>query len=713
MKSITPASGIRALGHYLHATYPLYLFSVWIVCTCEFLNRGQLADTMLWSVRHTGLLLFNALIILCLILILSAIIGRTRVAGWIVAFSALLISFASGIKLKILGVPLLPWDFVLTGEAKDMTPYLNNLLNMQTIVGLIVFVAISWLLLYRIPRFHHRLKWKEKITLSLLATGMFAMLIFEQPLSYKSVFHLEHITWNQAEHVSNNGFLLASLMNLDILFIDKKTYDRNQIFAFLERYPDQSAAAPDDRTEEGKEESPLPNIIIILSETFWDPTLIRDVNFSQDPMPFFHSLQQKYPSGWLLSPQFGGGTANVEFEVLTGLSMRFLPQGSVPYNQYVTHEVDSLASITGRQGYRSTAISPFHSWYFKSKDVYRYLGFDKYISIEFFDPVYSGPYIADSEVARMIIDETSDSPEPHFIFANTMENHFHYYPGKFEKNTIQVSGEIEPGTRGLLETYATGIAAADNMLQTLVEHYSQQNEPTVIAFFGDHLPVLGDEYKAFIDSNYISGENDPDFLYKMYRLPFLIWNNFESTEQQSLFMSPSFLGPMVLKTAGLGGSSLMGYLSELYEEIPVIPPKNYFMSLNINETDLQLYEGLQQDILFGDRLAYSTIEAPIESPDFLLGADIVAIDEVSLHTVDEKDELTLTVSGPYVPALSVVYINDKPLETHDIGHDTVEAEIPLTYALPDSPARIDVRIIDSENTIIARSNTLSVDLAVH
>ncbi len=151
------------------------------------------------------------------------------------------------------------------------------------------------------------------------------------------------------------------------MFTDKREgYDDKAVEAIVSNSPKPiKAGDPNNHVK--------PNVIVVLSEAFWDPTVIKGVEFSRDPIPFFHKLQQTGTSGTMLSPQYGGGTANVEFEVLTGNSMRFLPQGSIAYNQFLTNEVDSLASIYARQGYTSTAISPFYNWYFNSNKIYQVL----------------------------------------------------------------------------------------------------------------------------------------------------------------------------------------------------------------------------------------------------------------------------------------------------------------------------------------------------
>ncbi|WP_010500765.1 LTA synthase family protein [Paenibacillus elgii] len=341
-----------------------------------------------------------------------------------------------------------------------------------------------------------------------------------------------------------------------------------------------------------------PNIIILLSEAFWDITQIKSLQFSEDPAPMFHALQEKFTHGTLLSPMFGGGTANVELEVLTGHSMRFFPEDSTPYEQYIKQPTASLASLLAGQGYKTTAISPFYHWFFNSSEVYKHLGFSRFISLEYFNPdEYVGPYIGDHAVVRRIIEETERNPGPDFIFANTMENHYHYWPGKFKKNHIEVKGNMSNAVTGIAETYAQGLSGADRALQELIMHFSRVKEPTIIVFFGDHLPSL-EKLLVYKESKYISGEDDPDFLEKMHNTPVVVWSNYLPKEaKEELHMSPSFLGPYILNLAKRPGSPYTDFLSDLYRKMPVLPPKTYYEAMNIDVNLVQQYEDRQKAIL--------------------------------------------------------------------------------------------------------------------
>lgn len=688
-----------SIGRYLKERYILGILAAWLVFLMEFLSRSSARDAMSWTYRHIPEFLFNTLLVAGLLLLFTAVTGRTRWAYWIVFLLSFALSLVSGIKLKMLGVPLLPWDFVLAGETKDMTGYLRNIMNTSTIIGLVIYIGASIGLLYMVPNIVTKVRWKERGFMVLTAFLFVSLVYFQTPAFMKKAFGVEVKPWNQSENVLDNGLLLTTVKNLDQMSVGKmKGYNEDAIAAIVEKAQEQEAAG----------ETIKPNIIVVLSESFWDPTIIPGLKFSRDPIPNFHALSKKYPSGWLLSPQYGGGTANVEFEVLTGNTLRFLPQGSIAYNQFITHEVDSLASIAARQGYTSTAISPFHNWYFNARKVYEYFGFQKYIPIEFFKPNYSGPYIADDEVAHHIITETSKSSGSDFVFANTMENHFHYYPGKFEANTIKVEG-VTGESKGMFETLAQGLQGADAMLGRLVDHYTKSGEPTIIVFFGDHLPYLGDEYKAFKDAKFLTGENDPEFLQKMYQTPFLVWNNYLPENTEKLNMSSNYLGPYVLKTAKLPGTYYTDYLNELYKKIPLIPPKDHYAKMGIDEKDLKEYETLQYDILFGSRHGYAAFKDKIVSKNYVMGLGPMSAEKASVPaSAGVTGESSVTVTGANFPHLGIIYLNGKPLKTTWSSHEKLTAVVPAELNKPGTWS-LDVRVIDNKDAVIAQTNAVTVD----
>jgi hypothetical protein len=449
-----------------------------------------------------------------------------------------------------------------------------------------------------------------------------------------------------------------------------------------------------------------PNLIIVLSEAFWDPTNIQGLKFSKDPIPTYRALQEKYTSGTMLSPQFGGGTANVELEVLTGNSMRFLPKDEYAYETVIDHQVDSIAGILGRQGYASTVISPFNNWYVNSVNVYKRFGFSHFIPLEFFNPnEYVGPYIGDHAVAKRIIEESQRSEGPDIIFANTMENHYHYWNNKFKRNTISIRGNMSDEAIAILETYAQGANGADSMLQELVRYYGQLKEPTIVVFFGDHLPHLETDYFVYRESKYIEGPDDPNFLEKMYSVPLLIWNNYLPDKKETVHFSPSFLSPYLLQMAKLKGSAYTDFLYDLSKRIPIIPPKPYYEAMGINEADLSEYEERQREILT-NREDGSEVSQP-----YMIGYGDPVIESVSPDSIsigegfvsDWIKSMTLLVKGGRFGLGSVLFADGKPLPTVWQAEDSLSATLPKEMYDHTGGLELQVRVMDTQEHVLVQS----------
>lgn len=362
----------------------------------------------------------------------------------------------------------------------------------------------------------------------------------------------------------------------------------------------------------GQSRSPAlrPNIIVVMDEAFWDPTKMGTLGFSSEPLPAIRALEKTNALGALVSPEFGGNTANVEFEVLTGFSTSFLPKGSVAYQQYIKKPLPSLASLLRGSGYRSIAIHPYDKWYWNRDQVYKYLGFEQFISkSEFSRPEYRGFFISDQEVARRIISETDKATKPVFIFAVTMQNHGAYNDNRYKTTKIRVRGDLSPESRHVLENYTQGAADADQSLRLLIKHYEQVKQPTMLIFFGDHLPYLGKNYQAYLEAKYIStGQEDLWGLAEYRRMrtvPLVVWSNYTTVTPPARPVSASFLGPLLLQTAGIKEPLYYRYLQGFQQKSPNFPLER------ANAQAAEQYWQLQYDLMFGSQYSRNELFAGV------------------------------------------------------------------------------------------------------
>ncbi|MDD9267481.1 LTA synthase family protein [Paenibacillus sp. GCM10023248] len=688
---------IRLLKH-LPSRLMILVIPFILMAMVEYLERGSYEGLHEWVLHHPLSMVLAYFVVGTLYVFLIAVTGRAKLSFWLLCAALLPLGAISGSKLQAIGSPYYPWDLYFNNQIMAYTAFLKEYLNYRIIGCTALFLVVTAVVFHVLLRGKRiALNWIERSIYAIIAIVMAASLYMDAPIPFMRLYGIYTVPWDQTITYDENGYLYSSVKMLGFLNVDKPAgYSKKAIESIIAKIPEKPAAS-----------DKKPNVIVVLGESFWDPTLMKNVTFSRDPIPNLHALQKRYTSGWMLSPQFGGSTANVEFEVLSGNSMRFFgqpPDKILPYIQYVNHGVDSLASIMTRQGYTATSINPFFSYFFDSRKVYKHFGFSRFISSEYFPNDFEGPNYADRAVVNKIIEETEKSAGPDFIFANTMENHHPYKPGKFSKNTIEVTGDISAESKGILETYAQGISATDKALQSLVDYYSKRQEPTILLFFGDHFPFFEDDYRVYRDAKYVL-PNDPDLYVKTHYTPFLIWNNYLPADQEQfeLKMSPSFLGPKLLHMAGVQGSYYTDYLYELSQKFPVIPPENMWDQAGLKESDLADYRKLQYDNLFGGRYGYAAkgYKDTIVQQGYTLGYGDPVISQVS------RSENKLKVTGKPFYSSCNVYIDGKLYKSNFDGDATLYVDLsssdnPILESAPSH--QVEVRIYDDKHMKIGQSN---------
>jgi phosphoglycerol transferase MdoB-like AlkP superfamily enzyme len=313
-----------------------------------------------------------------------------------------------------------------------------------------------------------------------------------------------------------------------------------------------------------------PNIIAIMNEAYSDISMVGDFTTDKAYFPYTSTLKDNTTKGTLYVSVFGGATSDTEYEFLTGNSMAVMPPNSVPYQQFITEPTDSLASTLKKQGYYNIAIHPYEASGYKRDMVYPLLGFDEFISEEdFIKPTKIRTFISDRESYRKIIEEyeKAEKTNPVFIFNVTMQNHGGYSDSRLfdESETVRLTNleGHEP-----VEQYLSLLRETDKAFEILVDYFSSISEPTIILLFGDHQPVayagIHDQFdKEGILSTYEQAQ-------RKYRVPFMVWANYDITEDDVDNISANYLSSYLLKTAGLKGSPYHRYLFDLYQQIPVV-----------------------------------------------------------------------------------------------------------------------------------------------
>lgn len=310
------------------------------------------------------------------------------------------------------------------------------------------------------------------------------------------------------------------------------------------------------------------NLIVIMNESLADFGTLGDVRTSQEMLPCIRRCVAQR-GGSVQVPVFGGGTAQTEYEALTGNSMLFLPAGTDAYTFFCAAPEYGLATTLKGQGYEAIALHPSWPLNWNRRTVYDQMGFEAFIHIENWDAPYAeynGSITDASAYERLInvVDAKGDAPV--FAFMVTIQNHGGY--DQCDDDTFsQLSDKWvtlpDQGEDFETEFYLSLANESDRAFENLIAHYEQANKPTMIVFFGDHFPNV----KSGIYDRLLSG--DPVEEQKRYQTPFVVWTNYPLEAQPPRLMSANYIASTILDLAGLRMTPYDRYLLALRERIPV------------------------------------------------------------------------------------------------------------------------------------------------
>lgn len=318
-----------------------------------------------------------------------------------------------------------------------------------------------------------------------------------------------------------------------------------------------------------------PAIIVVMSESFADLSVIGELETNEPLTPFLDSLYENTVKGYALSSVFGAKTPNSEWEFLTGGTMAFLPVGSVVYQQYLDDTPTSLVSTLKNQGYTCVAMHPYYETGWSRNLIYPTLGFDESYFIDHFDQSkLIRKYISDEEMYNKIIDryESRKVNENLFIMSISMQNHGGYAKTyeNFEENYYKIGRSYTDANQ-----YFSLIRESDDALRDFIAYFSEVEEPVEIIFFGDHQPSLNKNFYEILNGKGLSGLTLEE-LEDLYTVPFFIWTNYDTPEETIEITSLNFLSTLALERAGIDLPPYNQFMADLMEVVPAINSRGYY-----------------------------------------------------------------------------------------------------------------------------------------
>ncbi|KIZ29250.1 LTA synthase family protein [Bacillus cereus] len=570
-------------------------------------------EAMNWIYFYNMQFILSFVVIYAIYILVYNLIGKVFLSMVLTSCTLVILCIVNYLKLIFRGDPLYPSDFTQITHMQSVIPMVMDYFSWSYIFVIIVSIVACIVAGIYMRRYIQNVKIHLGIRALLVVGSIFVLYAYGNFANtfMNKVFQksgVDFVLWNQNENYASNGFVLGFISNLDTTVMEKpKNYSKENMLQIANDIKKQYSGNIGSQNKKEK-----PNIIFVMSESFWDPTKVTNLSFSEDPVPKLHHYIENFPGGQTISPTFGGNTANVEFEALTSYSMSLLKPGSIPYQQVITNkkEIPSIPTALKKEGYYTSAIHSFGRTFFKRDDVYKVLGFDKFNAEDTMENVdIDGDYISDLAMSKEIIAELEKQKQPTFIHAVTMQNHFPFTEGRFGENLIEISGLENEESKGELETYTEGLRRSDEALQYLIEQLDNFDRPTLLVFFGDHLPSLGTNKSFYKENGYITNEKTPNERLAMAQTPLLMYANFDMPNDNLGLVSPIHFSNLIFDYAGLNKSLFYQFLSELYKEIPVLRDelkvdKNGEVINDLTKKQkemLEQYKMLQYDLLVGNQ----------------------------------------------------------------------------------------------------------------
>ena len=479
------------------------------------------------------------------------------------------LNLVSIIKQNARGTPLLPWDFQIAGAALSVADGYDLSISAMSILVMLtsLLVAVCLFMGFRSKKTNgivHRAVG--------LACCIPMLVLFLQTTVFCGVWNNTSSmrVYQVRDYYEENGFLVSFSEYINYLMPQDppEGYSREKMLALVNEISDTygSTAAP-----ENPEDPELPNIIAVMSESFWDITSVEGIEFLQDPLPVYRKLTEETMHGNLLSHVFGGNTVVSEFEFLTGFHGAFFPSDYMVYGSCLGNSFRSAAGFLGDQGYHTVAMHPYEATNYNRNTAYRTLGFHEMIFEDDFpaDAERIRNYISDADLYEQIIERYTqlrkESDAPMFTFAITMQNHGGYWENTTHKATTVdfLSSGYHESTVACMNDYFAGLHASDAALERLISYFKDVPEDTIIVYFGDHMSDAGTKTEKMLECQ--SWYDSATFSYdvRSHTVPYFVWSNCGITNERQDMMDISMLLPSVLEQTDVSIPLFWRYLLDV------------------------------------------------------------------------------------------------------------------------------------------------------
>lgn len=522
-----------------------------------------------------------------LFLFVFFIAGRTSISMAICVSAIAIIGVGNYFVVMFRSNPIVPWDIYSFETAMGVAD------NYVFSVDWALAEHIAMFILMLIVGVRTNIRLNKKILRPILTVAMCIPAYFY--ISYLWQDNLERNTglngtlFNAKYMHSKDGFFVSFILDIHFLQIEEpKNYSDEYALSLLNKQKVEKVETPEE----------LPDIIAIMDETFSDPAVLGEFETNKDYMPFVHSILRgevaNTISGYADVSVLGGNTANSEFEFLTGNSMAFFPNGSVPYLQYIRDGISTIVPQLEEYGYTTYGTHPYRAKGWNREFIYDLMGFDyRYFqgSFPFEDKLRN--YVSDEADFKSILEWRNNTEGPFFMFNVTMQNHSNY-GGDFDNFDPQIVAKFKNTySNKYLNKYLSLMYETDQDVASLLSELSQSDRKTIVVFWGDHQPndyVVRPIYKEYgLDFDNQTYEQQQ----QRQKTPFFIWANYDIQEQTNVEISLNYLNILLFETAGLQLDEYQTFRKNLWQgQIPMMNAVGY----RNDDGDLVEYDDAPEEI---------------------------------------------------------------------------------------------------------------------
>lgn len=627
------------LGKKLQKVYAVMnrislLLHLLLACVLNFIIEAMSRHSVVkaWEYMRisTWAFLFNTYMIFATFLLVY-LVRRRIFARIIISVLWIVLGTVNGYMLSVRVTPFNAQDMKVIGDAITMIDkYFTGIQGVLIVCGILVVVA--WLVFM----WRHAGKYEGKQRLILSACGAVLGIGAIIPLTDYAIEKriLSDYFGNIAFAYEDYGLpycFSASLFNTGM----KQP----------EEYSEELIAKINQNNTLRKEESEraeLPNIIIIQLESFFDPSEVEFFTTSKDPIPTFRKLMQQYSSGYFKVPSIGAGTANTEFEVLTGMNLRYFGPGEYPYKTILKErETESVATALKALGYGAHALHNNGGNFYSRADVFNNMGFDSYTSKEFmYIPNYTeNGWAKDEVLTEHILNALDSTTQQDLVFGITVQGHGDYPEEQVIENPeISVYGMDDPGKKNAWEYYVNHLYETDQFIADLISELEKRGEPTVLVLYGDHLPTMGLEAKD-LKNRYL------------YNTNYAMWDNI-GLEKIDRHIPSYQISAEILERVGIHSGTIFNYHQERRET------QDYMSDL----------ENLQYDMLYGEEFVYGGKEnSPLKEGHLVMGVLDVTLSDIQKHA-----DGYFILTGGNLTEESFIFVNGDEEEQRFVNATTIE-----------------------------------------